>query len=137
MVLILFVYVYFFFLEIAVVCKANENIKFIIATSYESIDNLKRDAVAADNSNDKNATVLKYGLKIDEHYHLKSIMKQSNFSNQWYDDYHSFVLSWTADKVIFEIDGQSSNLDTVNDLPLNIILDSEVKMFDCCARVDF
>jgi len=112
-----------FFLEIAVVCKFNEDIKFIIATSYENTDNTQRSAVAAE----MNSTVLKYGLKIDEQYHLNSIIKRSNFLNQWYDDYHSFVLHWTADKVVFEIDGKSSNLDTVNDLPLNIILDSEVR----------
>lgn len=109
------------------VCKPNEKIKFIIATSYESTVNLKRNAVKTDNRNNRNTTVVKYGLKIDEQYHLNSIIKQSNFSDQWYDDYHSFVLSWTADKVVFEIDGQSNNLEAIKDLPLNILLDSEVK----------
>lgn len=117
------------FLEIALISKYNEKNKFILATSFENTDKLQCNLQSYNQyyKNNESATVLKYGLKIDEQYHLESIMMQSNFSNRWSDDYHSFVLSWTEEDVEFKIDGESTYVDAVWNLPLNIILDSEVR----------
>jgi len=117
-----------FLLEIALVSKSNEQIKFILARSFENTDKFQCNPNGQKQHyrNNEQETVLKYGLKIDEQYHLESIIKQTFFSNQWSDDYHSFVFSWTHDDIEFKIDGISTNLDNVWNLPLNIILDSEV-----------
>lgn len=119
------------FLEIALVSKYNKHNKFVLATSFENTDKFQCNLQDRNEyyRNNESAIVLKYGLKIDEQYHLESIMMQSNFSNRWSDDYHTFVLSWTEEDVEFNIDGKSTYMDSVWNLPLNIILDSEVKNF--------
>lgn len=103
------------------VSKANERNKLVLATSVGN-ENLKCNEI------DESATVLRYGLKIDEQYHIDTDMMESNLENPWSDDYHSFVLSWTPENVVFKIDEKISNLDAWN-LPLNIILDSEVNIY--------
>lgn len=105
-------------LEIALVSKANERNKLVLATSFGNGD-LKCDGI------DEGATVLRYGLKIDEQYHIDTYMMESNSEKPWSDGYHSFVLSWTPENVVFKVNGKSNELDAWN-LPLNVILDSEV-----------
>lgn len=100
------------------ISKSNEQNKLVLASSFGNID-LKC------NEADESAIVLRYGLKIDEQYNLVTNMRESNSENIWSNDYHSFVLSWTPENIIFKIDGQSNNLDAWN-LPLNVILDAEV-----------
>jgi len=115
-------------LEIALISKFNEQIKFVLAKSFENTDQFQCNPNDQNQSyrNNERAIVLKYGLKIDEQYHLESIMKESLFSNQWAEEYHSFVFYWTRDSIEFQIDGISTYLNAVWNLPLNIILDSEV-----------
>lgn len=88
------------------ISKSNEQNKLVLATSLEG-------------------TFLKYGLKIDERYNLKSNMMNSSISNEHSNGYHSFVLSRTSENIVFKIDGKSQILDT-RDLPLDIVLDAEV-----------
>lgn len=92
----------------------------MILVSSSGNNNLKCNEI------DESATVLKYGLKIDEQYRIKTNMMKSTLANRWSEDYHSFVLSWSPDHIIFKIDGESKNLDTSN-LPLDFIFDSDVK----------
>ncbi|KAL4131837.1 hypothetical protein QTP88_009086 [Uroleucon formosanum] len=103
--------------EIALVSKTNEQNKFVLGTSFGNID-LKC------NGEDESISVLKYGLKIDEQYHLKPVMMKSTSTSRWSEDYHSFVLSWSPENIVFKIDGESHQLDTSN-LPLDLIFDSE------------
>lgn len=100
------------------VSKTNEQNKFVLGTSFGNID-LKC------NGEDESISVLKYGLKIDEQYHLKPVMMKSTSTSRWSEDYHSFVLSWSPENIVFKIDGESHQLDTSN-LPLDLIFDSEV-----------
>lgn len=88
------------------ISKSNEQNKLVLATSLE-------------------ATVLKYGLKIDERYNLKSNMMESILSKERSNDYHSFVLSRTTENIVIKIDGKGQTLDT-RDLPLDVVLDAEV-----------
>lgn len=106
-------------IEIALISKSNEQNKIVLASSFGNID-LKC------NGADESATILRYGLKIDEQYSLETNMKESSSENTWSNDYHSFILSWTPENIIFKIDGQSHNLDAWN-LPLNVILDADVR----------
>jgi hypothetical protein len=107
-------------LEIALISKSNEKNKLILATSFGNT-NLKC------NGEDESAAVLKYGLKIDETYHVDSKMiKLSSQRNRWSDDYHTFEFSRSPDNIVFRIDGESNQLDT-SDLPMNLIFDSEVR----------
>ncbi|XP_025423118.1 uncharacterized protein LOC112692604 isoform X2 [Sipha flava] len=104
--------------EIALISKSNEKNKLILATSFGNT-NLKC------NGEDESAAVLKYGLKIDETYHVDSKMiKLSSQRNRWSDDYHTFEFSRSPDNIVFRIDGESNQLDT-SDLPMNLIFDSE------------
>lgn len=109
----------FLLLEIALVSKSNEQNRLVLAMSFGNTD-LKC------NGNDESSSVLNYGLKIDEHYNLKSKMMKSTIKRRWSDDYHTFVLSWTPQNIVFTIDGESNNLDTSN-LSLEDIFSSEVK----------
>jgi len=95
------------------VSKTNERNKLILANTGLQCNK------------NENVFVVKYGLKVDEQYNLESQIMESKLSNRSTDGYHSFVLSWTPDSIIFKIDGENNNLDASN-LPLNIILDSEV-----------
>lgn len=107
-------------LEIALISKSNEKNKLVLATSFGNT-NLKC------NGEDESASVLKYGLKIDETYHVNSKMTRlSSQGNHWSDDYHTFELSRSPDNIVFRIDGESNQLDT-SDLPMNLIFDSEVR----------
>jgi len=108
----------FILLEIALVSKTNEQNKLILGTLFGNND-LKC------NGEDEGNSVLKYGLKIDEQYHLKSIMMKSTLASRWSEDYHNFVLSWSPENIVFKIDGESHQLDMSN-LPLDLIFDSEV-----------
>lgn len=101
------------------ISNSNERNKLIVASSFGN-NNLKC------NEKDESSSVLKYGLKIDEQYHVKSNMMKLTKANHWTEDYHSFVLSWTPENIIFKIDGESNYLDTSN-LPLDAIFDSTVK----------
>lgn len=101
------------------ISNSNERNKLIVASSFGN-NNLKC------NGEDESSLVLKYGLKIDEQYHVTSNMKKLTKANHWNDDYHSYVLSWTPENTIFKIDGESNYLDTSN-LPLDAIFDSNVK----------
>lgn len=74
---------------------------------------------------DESISVLKFGLKIDDQYQSKSILMKSTLASHWSDEYHSFVLSWSPENIVFKIDGESHQLDTTN-LPLDLIFDSEV-----------
>lgn len=116
----------FVLLEIALVSKSNEQNKLVLAMSFGNSD-LKC------NGSDESSSVLNYGLKIDEHYNLKSKMMKSILKSRWSDDYHTFSLSWTPQNIVFKIDGESNNLDTSN-LSLEDIFSSEVKKkwFDGC-----
>lgn len=94
------------------VSKSNEQNKLVLAnTGLQCRKN-------------ENTVVVKYGLKIDEQYNLESKIMESKLSNQK-DEYHSFALSWSPDDIIFKIDGENNYFNASN-LPLNIILDSEV-----------
>jgi len=102
------------FLEIAMVSKSNEQNKLVLANSGLQCNK------------NESAVVVKYGLKIDEQYKLESKIMESKLLKRPTDEYHSFVLSWSPDNIVFKIDGKSNYLNASN-LPLNIILDSEVK----------
>jgi len=106
------------FIEIALVSTTNEQNKLVLGTSSGNID-LKCNGV------DESISVLKYGLKVDELYHSKSIMMKSISASRWSDDYHTLELSWSNNNILFKIDGESHPLDTSN-LQLNLIFDSEV-----------
>lgn len=71
------------------------------------------------------AKILKYGLEIDELYHVKSKIMKLTSQNTWHSDYHSFKLSWSPENIVFKIDEESNHFDTSN-LPLDFIFDSEV-----------
>ncbi|VVC39997.1 Hypothetical protein CINCED_3A002549 [Cinara cedri] len=103
--------------EIALVSKSNEQNKLVLAMSFGNND-LKC------NGTDESSSVLKYGLKIDENYNLKSKMMKLISNSRWSDDYHTFILSWTPQNIEFKIDGKSNNLDTSN-LSLEDIFSSE------------
>ncbi|XP_060850898.1 uncharacterized protein LOC132929522 [Rhopalosiphum padi] len=103
--------------EIALVSTTNEQNKLVLGTSSGNID-LKCNGV------DESISVLKYGLKVDELYHSKSIMMKSISASRWSDDYHTLELSWSNNNILFKIDGESHPLDTSN-LQLNLIFDSE------------
>lgn len=109
----------YFILEISLISNSNERNKLIVASSFGN-NNLKC------NEENESSSVLKYGLKIDEQYHVASNMMKLTKENHWTEDYHSYVLSWTPENTIFKIDGESSYLDTSN-LPLDAIFDSTVK----------
>lgn len=100
------------------VSKTNEQNKFVLGTSFGNND-LKC------NGEDESISVLKYGLKIDEQYHLKPVMMKSTLTSRWSEDYHTFAVSWSPENIVFKIDGESHQLDTSN-LPLDLIFDSEV-----------
>lgn len=108
----------FVLLEIALISKANEQNKLILASLFGNT-NLKCNGI------DESATVLKYGLKIDDQYNMKSKMMRSTLTKSWSEDYHSFVLSWSPGNIVFKIDGESNYLDMAN-LPLDLF-DSDVK----------
>lgn len=109
----------FYFTEISLISISNEKNKLVLATLFGNSD-LKCNGV------DESAFVLKYGLKVDEQYHVTSNLMKSIKTNRWSDDYHSFILTWTPENTIFKIDGESNYLDTTN-LPLDAIFDSNVK----------
>lgn len=107
-------------LEIALISKSNEKNKLILATSFGN-SNLKCNGV------DESTAVLRYGLKVDDTYHVTPNMIRSvSQDNRWSDNYHTFKLSRSTEGIVFEIDGESSQLDT-SDLPTNLIFDSEVR----------
>lgn len=106
-------------LEIAMVSKLNEQNKLVLATSFGN-KNLKC------KDTDESARILRYGLKVDDQYNVKSKMMKKSLNNPWSDDYHSFVLTWTPKNIVFQIDGESNYLDTSN-LPMDVIFESEVK----------
>jgi len=108
------------FTEISLISTSNENNKLILATSFGNT-NLKCNGL------DESVSILKYGLKIDEQYHVTTDMMRSTLENRWSDDYHSFVLSWTPQNIIFKIDGESNYLETSN-LPLDAIFESDVNI---------
>lgn len=89
----------------------------ILASSFGNT-NLKCNGI------DESATVLKYGLNIGEQHNTKTRMMRSILANRWSEDYHSFVLSWSPENIIFKIDGESNYLDTAN-FPLDLF-DSDV-----------
>lgn len=105
-------------LEIAMVSKSNEQNKLILATSFGN-KNLLCNGV------DESTRVLRYGLKIDDQYNVKSKMMKKILNDPWSNDYHSFVLTWTPKTIVFNIDGDSNYLDTTN-LPMDVIFESEV-----------
>lgn len=106
-------------LEIALVSKSNEQNKLVMAMSFGNTD-LKC------NGNDESSSILRYGFKVDEHYNLKSKMMKSVSKSRWSDDYHTFILSWSPQNIIFKIDGEINNLD-ISNLSLEDIFSSEVK----------
>lgn len=77
------------------------------------------------NGIDESQNVLKYGLKMDEQYNIKSNLMKLSSAKPWSDDYNTFLLSLTPENVIFKINGESNFLDKSN-LPLDTIFDSEV-----------
>lgn len=76
------------------------------------------------NGVDESASVLKYGLKIGE----QSYIMKSTSANYWTVGYHSFIISWTPENVIFKLNGKSNYLDTSSVL-LDDIFVSEVKKY--------
>lgn len=107
------------FLEIALISKSNEKNKLVLATSFGNT-NLKC------NGEDESASVLKYGLKVDEKYHVNPrMMRLSSQENRWSDNYHTYEISRSPENIVFKIDGESYQLDT-SDLPTDLIFDSEV-----------
>eukprot|EP00102_Acyrthosiphon_pisum_P012999 XP_008182377.1 PREDICTED: uncharacterized protein LOC100165182 [Acyrthosiphon pisum] len=106
--------------EIALVSKSNEKNRLVLAKSFGNND-LKC------NGDDESATVLKYGLEIDELYHSKSKMMKLTSQDTWHNGYHSFKLSWSPENIVFKIDEETNHLDTMN-LPLDFIFDSEYFM---------
>lgn len=106
-------------LEISLISISNDKNKLVLATLFGNSD-LKCNGV------DESAFALKYGLKIDEQYHVTSNIMKSTKTKRWSDDYHSFTLNWTSESTIFKIDGESYHLNTSN-LPLDAIFDSNVK----------
>jgi len=108
-------------LEIALISKSNEKNRLVLAKLFGNTD-LKC------NGDDESATVLKYGLEIDELYHVKSKMMKLTSQNTWHSGYHSFKLFWSPENIVFKIDEESYHLDT-NNLPLDFIFDSEVNTY--------
>ncbi|XP_022166764.1 uncharacterized protein LOC111031217 [Myzus persicae] len=106
--------------EIALVSKSNEKNRLVLAKSSGNTD-LKC------NGDDESTTVLKYGLEIDELYHVKSKMMKLTSQNTWHNGYHSFKLSWSPENIVFKIDEEINHLDITN-LPLDFIFDSEYFM---------
>lgn len=113
--------IFYKWLEIALISKSNEKNKLVLAKSFGNID-LKC------NGDDESATVLKYGLEIDELYHVKSKMMKLTSQNTWHSGYHSFKLFWSPENIVFKIDEESYHLD-INNLPLDFIFDSEVNTY--------
>lgn len=108
-----------FYLEIALISESNEQNKLVLASSFGN-NNLKC------NGEDESATVLRYGLKIDEKlYNAKSKIMKSILTKRWSDDYHSFGLSWKPENIEFEIDGKSKFLNASN-ISQNFKFDSKV-----------
>jgi len=114
-------FIFYELLEIALVSKSNEKNRLILAKSFGNT-NLKCNGV------DESATVLKYGLEIDELYHVNSKMMKLTSQNTWHRGYHSFKLSWSPENIVFKIDDESNRLDTTN-LPLDFVFDSEVNTY--------
>jgi len=114
-------FIFYELLEIALVSKSNEKNRLVLAKLFGNT-NLKC------NGDDESATVLKYGLEIDELYHVKSKMMKLTSQDTWHSGYHSFKLSWSPENIIFKIDEESHHLDTMN-LPLDFIFDSEVNIY--------
>jgi len=104
------------------ISESNEQNKLIIASSFGN-NNLQC------NGEDESATVLRYGLKIDEKlYNVKSKIMKSTLTNRWSSDYHSFGLIWNPETIEFKIDGESNFLNSSN-IPPNFKFDSKVTTF--------